>query len=171
MPSRRYNPYKKSTAGGNSFPLRRSQRTTLSYGAIVNLTGASTAVNHLFSGNSLHDPDVTGVGGQPAAYDELATLFQKYKVMGSRMNCTFLSGGAASGVGQKVCTIAYSQDVGEPALTTAGESLIDLGAKSVILGCRDSADGHKSITHQVGTSRIFGVKDLDDDGFSGSSGC
>lgn len=41
-------------------------------------------------GNSIYDPDYTGVGNQPVGRDELATLYNKYKVLASSVVIDFL---------------------------------------------------------------------------------
>lgn len=43
---------------------------------------------NIFSGNSCYDPDYTGVGVQPYAWDELSALYSYYKVYASKIRIT-----------------------------------------------------------------------------------
>jgi hypothetical protein len=45
--------------------------------------GINTYYHHVFRGNSINDPDVTGVGTQPYGHDEWAGLYNNYAVMSS----------------------------------------------------------------------------------------
>lgn len=40
---------------------------------------------YVFRGNSLYDPDYTGIGVQPYGYDQLTGLFGKFRVAGSKI--------------------------------------------------------------------------------------
>lgn len=53
--------------------------TKLKYSQNVILTGTGLAVA-VFRGNSLFDPDLTGVGHQPKGFDQWAALYTRYKV-------------------------------------------------------------------------------------------
>lgn len=45
------------------------------------LTGASGLAGRTFSLNCLFDPDVTGTGNQPVFFDQLAAIYNKYRVV------------------------------------------------------------------------------------------
>lgn len=57
-------------------------RTTLIYGDFINNTAAN---DYVFSGNGCYDPDITGVGHQPRAFDQLMGLYDHYYVIGSQI--------------------------------------------------------------------------------------
>jgi hypothetical protein len=44
-------------------------------------TASGTEVNHVFIANSCFDPDSTGVGSQPAYYDQWMALYGRYRVV------------------------------------------------------------------------------------------
>ncbi len=48
-------------------------------------TNGSAITRHVFSGNSIFDPDVTGVGSQPYYFDQLAAIYGDYLVYGSKI--------------------------------------------------------------------------------------
>lgn len=56
----------------------------------VTLTSTSGAIAYnIFSANSAYDPDTTGVGHQPRAFDQIMPYFQHFCVVGSKMTVTF----------------------------------------------------------------------------------
>lgn len=60
---------------------------------------------HVWAGNSLYDPDVTGVGVQPYMFDQLctATVFNYYTVFASKITVTFMQ--TTTDLNALVCTI------------------------------------------------------------------
>lgn len=55
---------------------------------VSNLTlssGVVTYTEHTFRGNSIFDPDFTGVGHQPMGHDEWSVLFGRYRVIAYRV--------------------------------------------------------------------------------------
>ncbi len=60
---------------------RTFQRTTLKYVQTVNFSvTAGTYAENQFRANSVFDPDLTGTGGQPLGFDNMAALFNRYRV-------------------------------------------------------------------------------------------
>lgn len=52
--------------------------------------GGTYYKSNVFRGNSLYDPDETGVGVQPYGYDQLTAIFDyKYRVYASKIRVTF----------------------------------------------------------------------------------
>jgi len=67
------------TTFGKQSPLSSRLRTTLTYASKqVNITLPS--IDYQFRLNSLFDPDFTGTGHQPKGFDQLAALYQRYRV-------------------------------------------------------------------------------------------
>lgn len=56
-------------------------RTWLTYVDTKSLTIGASSVGHVFRLNDLYDPDLTGIGHQPAFHDEWAQIYQKYRVL------------------------------------------------------------------------------------------
>jgi hypothetical protein len=46
---------------------------------------------HVFRGNSVYDPDYTGVGVQPYYFDNLAAIYNRYRVISSTIVVTLMS--------------------------------------------------------------------------------
>jgi hypothetical protein len=82
----------------NAFPTQL--RRKLRYSSIATVTGSATVglLGNVqkYSLNSLFDPDVTGVGHQPYAFDQLCTStgpYSRYKVIGCKVKVTAVSPG------------------------------------------------------------------------------
>lgn len=57
-------------------------------------SSSGAATHHVYRGNSVHDPDLTGTGTQPAGHDELSALYNRWRVMGSQIEVTAMSSNA-----------------------------------------------------------------------------
>jgi len=72
--------------------------TTMRYCSSVALVAsAGASAIHVFSANSIFDPDVTGVGHQPMYRDQYAALYENYVVLGSKINVEFVNHNTGSG--------------------------------------------------------------------------
>jgi len=72
----------------NQAPLAQRLRTTLVYNTTVARTGLAF-YDYIFRLNSLFDPDLTGAGHQPKGFDQLAALYQRYRVFKARFRVIF----------------------------------------------------------------------------------
>lgn len=66
--------------------------TSLVYCEIVSITMASGPGNldYQFNLNSLFDPDITGAGHQPKGFDQLSTLYARYRVYAVRYHVSYI---------------------------------------------------------------------------------
>lgn len=62
--------------------------TDAGYSFTLNV-GNGYSSSHVFNGNDLYDPDVTGVGNQPYGFDELSAFFQRFLVYSSKIDVWF----------------------------------------------------------------------------------
>ncbi len=76
---------------------------------------AGTMVQHVYSLNSIYDPNVTGVGGQPMSSDQWAGLYNRYVVIGARAVMRWAPDGTASTAAQLV---GYHLSEGASGITT-----------------------------------------------------
>lgn len=100
-----YNRFSRPLIGMNNgaFPLVRNCK--LVYSTFVTLsTAAFTGARYRLS--SLFDPEFTGVGHQPRGFDELAAIYDKYRVMGTALR---IQPAVTAGPGNTafVCVQAY----------------------------------------------------------------
>jgi len=79
----------KLSRGDYGFPDRLV--TKLRYCDVVYLSGAGVTLRqNLFRMNSLYDVDYTGAGHQPMWHDQLAAIYARYRVLGSKAKVTFV---------------------------------------------------------------------------------
>jgi len=80
--------YKPTSVVGRSLnPIAQNYICKLKYCTAVNTDGSG---RYTFNLNSLFDPDLTGVGHQPYGYDQLAVLYNRYRVIGTSWHITCL---------------------------------------------------------------------------------
>lgn len=64
--------------------------TTLRYNDLFYFSTSSVApVGNIFRMNSVFDPDYTGTGHQPLYFDQLAAVYGRYAVLGTKITATF----------------------------------------------------------------------------------
>jgi hypothetical protein len=85
-----------AVAGPRPYPAY--YRCKLTYATFLNLdpTISTTGTTWYFSANSLFDPDVSGTGHQPLGFDQLAAVYNKYRVLKSHIECIFAATGNQS---------------------------------------------------------------------------
>lgn len=88
---RRYNGRTRIYRTRNKLPTGVPDRMSLKlkYETIINMTSAGSTAVQVFRGNSLFDPDYTGVGTQPLGYDQWSNFYERYKVNASKMMISF----------------------------------------------------------------------------------
>lgn len=76
-------PYRVTIRRGLSAPdeVRVGLRYTTQV-AITNTVGVANS--YIFRGNSVFDPDFTGIGSQPNGFDQWKTMYGRYRVLGSK---------------------------------------------------------------------------------------
>jgi len=70
--------------------LQHKVRTALVYADTKTLGSSSGQTHHTFSLNSIADPDIDGVGHQPAFHDKWATLYTNYRVIKTTFHIRFM---------------------------------------------------------------------------------
>jgi len=71
-------------------PIARKHIVRLKYSDILPLSvGAGATISRTFNLNGLYDPDDTNIGHQPYGYDQLSTLFNRYRVYKTTWHVSF----------------------------------------------------------------------------------
>lgn len=146
--------------GPTPFPDRMRCVLTYSSSYISVIANSAAAGRQQFSMNSLFDPDFTGTGGQPEFYDQLSTLYNRYRVYGCAIKVTllpFTTAGAQINVPTNVVVVPT-------ALSLASLNVDDCAGlpRAQNRVCTGNMD-YKTTTvvgsHSV--SEILGVKDVE----------
>jgi len=108
-------------------PTLLSDRTKIKFRFTQSLSIESTTGvlgYYQYRGNSLFDPDQTGVGTQPYGYDQWSNLYDCYRVYGSSIAITFTTAPVDSGsnAGVLVCGV-YPQSNASDVPSTLTETL------------------------------------------------
>lgn len=72
------------------FPVPEKMRSVLHYSEQINLTvPVAASTFYTFAANGMFDPNITGVGHQPAGFDQLMLLYNKFCVEKATIQVTF----------------------------------------------------------------------------------
>lgn len=116
--------------------------------------GSATVGKHLWLANSVYDPNSTGTGDQPLGFDQLALIYNKYVVLGSKIRATFMSNSEASSSIQRV-GIGISSTTG----TISGDvRLMQKGTRYKMLGPQTSRNGIQIVSNTYSAKKFRGVK-------------
>lgn len=146
-------------------PLGRTFKTTLLYNETHSLNPASGSVTqHVFSCNSLYDPDRTGVGHQPRGFDQLMAFYDHFVVIASRIRVDFVNTDTVNG--QKV-GISIMDSTLTP--TDVRDYVENGNTKILMLGTAGSAKAVQSIVFNVNPNKFLDrTKPLSDPDLKGN---
>lgn len=134
---------------------------------VMNQT-TGTVWTYAYRGNSLYDPDYTGVGHQPRGYDQLAALYKGYRVNGCKLELMGVS--PATGDGGCMEIVAFPTVEVNDLTAEDPEYLAELpGASMMILNQGES----KKVTLYNSTASALGItkqKARNDDIYTASVG-
>lgn len=156
-----YNPMPPPGSLGKTFKCR------LKYVDKIGLNpGTSAGTAHTFRANDLYDPDYTGTGHQPIAFDEYMNFYHHFTVLGSKLKATFISTGNAS-------TDAWVVGVQLNGSTTATTTINDLYEQSRqrmrICGNNQGGRPIATVTKGFSAKKFFGQNPMDEDANAGTA--
>ncbi len=121
--------------------------------SVVLNAGTGTAVNHFFSANGLFDPDITGTGHQPLAFDQYIAMYDHYKVLSSKMTIHPLANPSASTAdNQQIVTIYLDDDTTG---ITNSNNMIEQGQSSYMVINSGASVSPKQISKSFVSSTFF----------------
>lgn len=130
----------------------------LKYTTFINLTGTPTAI-HRFRGNSINDPDASGIGGQPLGHDQWGAFYEKYLVKSSKIEVQLLNNSTTSGPGNVLLNLVPMDDL----LSRTYDELSDMQYnKNRFIAPVSAGSNGIYMSHFIGTSKIMGDAILDD---------
>lgn len=136
-----------------------SQIVTLRYVDVTSINpGAATAASHVYSANSIYDPDVTGAGAQPLGHDQWNAFYSSYTVIGARMKATVFAY-AASATGQAMGCITLEDNT---TLITDVTQLLEQTNSKEIKPIGWAGSGATILTQTFSIHDFFGVKNSAD---------
>lgn len=168
-------PYKKRTVSArpgrvvgltkNDFGFPDRLSTKLVYCDAFNIAASGGAVaSNTFRLNSLYDPDLTNVGHQPQWFDQLATVYQKYRVKGAKITVTFspfLSNVSGNEIGPFIVGITTSTS---PLLNASSNITLleDANGVNATVGNKAGGNNVKTLSNTFTPMRDLGIDSYDD---------
>lgn len=153
-----------------SYGFPRCQLVRMVYFQQVRLDPAGTPATHVFRANSIYDPDYTNTGGhQPMFHDQYAAVYNKYKVVSSRIDITGANdySDQANVMGNLVTCVVNNTTTAYQSITEACEA-----KGSVYRQCHERRPMRR-LTNTFSAKKFFclaNIKDADDiDGLMGNT--
>lgn len=144
--------------------------TTFKYCQLVSLASTSGSVNYnTFRANSIFDPDQSGTGHQPMYHDNYVTIYNNYRVLGSKITVTFtpqtesfdVAGPSSSKLGPWY--IGINGTNGTSSYSATPETRWEANDSSfAVLNTRTGADGVMTLTEQYSPVETLGRPATDD---------
>lgn len=142
----------------SGMPTQR--RATLRYATQSTLTSTSgTMSSHLFRANSVFDPDYTSTGHQPMGFDQWASLFNHYVVVGAKITCTVLSDNVTAS--PFVIGVYLSDDIGLPYTNWYGFKEARKGTQRFFNGGAQNTRA-QTVSSFYGAKKFYNIKDIRD---------
>lgn len=136
-------------------PVKGMTYATLTYNDSISLSPSGTSpASHYFRASSIYDPDFTSTGHQPAGYNELAALYNRYTVVRSGIRVDFISESPAAG-GQLIVGVRMDSDTTIP--TDPRQFMEARGTKYQLIADADAGPNVRKITCNYNAKRDFGL--------------
>lgn len=137
----------------NGTPFGTSFSTKLTYTQRQNFAPAAAFGTQTFRTNSLFDPDLTGAGKQPLGFDELAALYDSYRVTGAKVTFEYINSAAvATYIGLTGHSLAAAVNY-----STVDELMANPGTATKLAMSSTVAVRPTRISRYVSTAKLFGV--------------
>lgn len=137
---------------GGAQGVADSVRTTLTYSDVISILPGGYVGQYTFRGNSCFDPDYTSTGHQPQYFDQMALLYTRYRVYGSKIILTAVNEQVGSAL---QITVIPSSEI--TAFTTSTYPLEHPYAKGMqLLGVGGLITSR--VTHKMTTQKILGLR-------------
>lgn len=142
-----------------------SQKAVMTYFDTKALNpGAGTNAIQVYAANGLFDPDITGVGHQPAGFDQYMALFNEYVVTGSTIKCTFSNSSTTAGVIVGISLVDYATTSADPRVYVENGNTV-----WTTLGTFGSGADIKALSFKADISKFSTQSIIDEDNFCGNA--
>lgn len=138
-------------------PVPTVYRCNMRYVQVVQLNATdSAAAISVFRCNSIFDPDFTGAGHQPYGRDQLAALYQRYLVTGSKITATAISRATTAASANQVVFINTSSS---SSISDIAGVLEQPNTQMAVMGSANGATPNVTLTANYSASKFHNVKD------------
>lgn len=153
-------------------PFGKSKRVAHRYCELertLNPGAGGLNTTYVYSANGLYDPNISGAGHQPLGFDQMASMYDQYTVIGAKIHVVFQSKDTNN---FQVCGISVNDD---GALNTDLQNLIENGTMKYVMVPPKGAGGDGygrtySLTYNVNPNKFLGYpKPMSEDGLRGNN--
>lgn len=141
--------------GPNIIPDR--YRCKMKFCDIRSFTGTPLAFR-VYRGNSVYDPDYTGVGTNAVGYDQLNTLYASFRVMASKIRVDYVT--TNSTVPQLFAILPSISNVGPSNVPSV---IANPYCKHVTVSSTAGGEASASCSNFMSTKKMFGIKSIEYD--------
>jgi len=160
---RRKPAYKQSRNAVLGLGFPKMIKITHKYHDTINVVCTSGIVqSQIFRANGLNDPDYTGSGHQPLFFDEMASIYDHYTVIGSKIKVTF----APSTATTQPCMVGIYTDDDVATLTNVS-NIIEQGTTKYL--CTGFDQTPKTLTCGWSAKKVFGGSVMADSELQGTA--
>ena len=146
------NPQNQTTFKGKGFPDRLTTNVVYSDSFILDPSAVTPTPYKTYRLTSGFDPDNSLGGGQPTYWDQLATVYSRYRVNGAKITATFSkSSTITANEGPYICGIECSDSTSLPT-TNAGVLISTPNTTFRIVG---QEDGSKSVVATYSANNTY----------------
>lgn len=135
----------------------------MEWGTSINASISSLGV-HVFTANGLYDVNITGVGHQPAGYDQIMAIYNEYIVLGSTIRVSFANSDSTQDV---ICGITLADFA-----TTSNDARVYIENGNTVwgqLGKFGSGNDMLTLKHSADIAKYSTQAVIDDDNFSANA--
>lgn len=130
-------------------------------------TTTDQVTEQIFRGNSINDPDLTGVGHQALGHDWWKAFYSKYCVLACKIEVRYSSSTQTS---NSLTNFGIVPSLSSSAISSSDIDIYNEQpyAKYKITGGSNASSGKGYIKHYMTTKRMFGRRNIEDDVFEGT---
>ncbi len=139
------------------FPNRLATRSRyMSTIQIDPTTGTPGGYSYIFVANGMFDPDLTGGGHQPMAFDQMMAVYRHYTVIGAKITCTFRQVGDLATDYRFICALSVRSDT-TPAPTDFSKAVENGRIRWKYLSIQAPT---QTVTYKFSAKKFFGARHI-----------
>lgn len=158
--------YKKAARNKASMQTIRSvlgmpdkTRVKLKYQVPLSMaSGGGVLAQHVFRGNGPFDPDLTGGGTQPLAYDQWASFYDKQRTRGTKLSVQMSNTNTTT-----PCIVSLFPSTLATALSTPQEIMSQPYCSTSLMSISAGTSRSHSLSRYMSTKKMFGLKSIDEE--------
>lgn len=157
---KRRNPMNRPSTRSGLAGIPDSKFVKLKYTTFLNLNGGALPFAvHRFRGNGLFDPDSTGIGGQPLAFDQWANFYEKNLVYASKINVQLLNNNTTSGPGNVLINIIPTEEIVTRTYSELSDSRYNVNR---LIAPVSAGSNGVYMKNYISTKKLYGDTNIDD---------